>query len=116
MIYPPQTHKYYDVDKKKDGMGGYTQTKTLRGSLRGYLDMLTADDNQAIQNAHIEDSKFVIVIKKTDNAQPWAFIPKKGDAVQDALGRWYVVTFCDDPVGVGHHLEVLLDFLPEGAA
>lgn len=116
MRYKPQPQVFNKVKKTPDGAGGYTEERKARGTLYGYLDMLNADDDQAIQAAHIEDSKFVIVLRKQDNVQPWAFIPKKGDVVTDELGRDYIVTFCDNPVGINHHLEVLLDFLPNGVA
>ena len=113
MIYPPQEVTFQTVTNTPDGIGGSKQTKTDRCTLFGYLDMLTADNNEAIQKAPLEESKFVFIVKPQDNATP-LIEPKKGDLMKDKRGREYLVTFVDDPVGIGHHLEILLDFAPNG--
>lgn len=113
MIYPPQRAVFQFLDNTPDGMGGTNKTKVDRCELYGYLDMLTADNDLAVQKAPIEVSKFVFVVKPQDNSTP-LIEPKKGDVMTDHRGRQYEVTFVDDPVGIGHHLKILLDFLPEG--
>lgn len=116
MAYPPQLLKFFKVKKKKTALGGYEPLREPRVELRGYLDMTTADDDQGIQKAHIEVSKFVCVILPWDNGGSFPIVPQKGDILTDARGRDYVVTFADDPVGIQHHLEVLCDYLPNGVA
>lgn len=108
MIYKPSKAEFFKVEKQPDGIGGTTQMDVSRGTMNGYLDMLTGDDEQAMQKGHIEQSTHVIVVRPIDNGNLLPFMPLKGDLVK-FQGKDFVVTYVDDPVGVGHHLEVFLD-------
>lgn len=108
-MYKPSPAEFFTVGKTPDGLGGNKQTKVSRGTINGWLDMLTGDDDQQVQKAHIEMSTHVLVVRPKDNGRTIPFVPKKGELMVFNGGKTFVVTYVDDPVGIGHHLEIFLD-------
>lgn len=87
-----------------DGIGGKTFAWSDVTTVNGYVDMLTGTDQNGVQNAFVEQSTHVLIIPiYTDG------ITDKMRVV-DAYGRYYDITFVDDPVGQRHHNEVYLKF------
>lgn len=103
-MYPGQIYKVFKKDYQSDGYGGSKETLTDTGvSLHGYLDLLSGT-NRALnsQNAIIEESTHVLVVPAfRDDLNDREFI-------KDQAGRLYKITYIDNPVGVGHHLEIFL--------
>ena len=87
-----------------DNIGGFTESWDTLKDVYGYLDMLSGTDENTVQNAFTEQSTHVLIIP-----QYTAGI-NDGTRVVDDTGRWYAITFVDDPVGVHHHLEVYCTF------
>lgn len=87
-----------------DGIGGKTFTWSDVMTVSGYLDMLTGTDQNAVQNAFVEQSTHVLIIPTFTEG-----ITDKMRVV-DAYGRYYDIAFADDPVGQRHHNEVYLKF------
>lgn len=91
-----------------DGIGGMIEDWTVFKAVEGYIDLITGTNQNAIQNAFIEQSTHILIVPTftpgiTDNMR-----------VVDAAGRIYGITYSDDPVGVGHHNEVYCKY--EGEA
>lgn len=86
-----------------DGIGGsikgWVPVEHLK-EVEGYLDLVTGTNLNPVQNAFIEESTHVLVIPE--------FRPGITDKMRivDQHNRFYLVTYADDPVGVGHHNEV----------
>lgn len=87
-----------------DGIGGKTTTWAHWATVRGYLDLVTGSDENPQQNAFLERSTHVLIIPVFTDG-----ITDKMRVV-DSAGRWYHVTYSDDPVGQGHHNEVYLTY------
>lgn len=90
--------------QKDDGIGGFKEEWASFKDVLGYLDLVTGTDQNTSQNAILEQSTHVMVIPEftqgiTDKMR-----------VLDGNGRYYDVTYSDDPVGVGHHNELYLTF------
>jgi len=93
----------HDAD---DGIGGSTDTWTEEGTIYGYIDLITGTDlptGGTTDNAFINNSTHIAVIPDagghavTDN-----------DMLKGPNGQVYDVTFVDDPLQIGHHLEIYL--------
>lgn len=87
-----------------DGIGGYTESWTTFKEVEGYIDLVTGTDLTTAQNAFSEQSTHMLVIPSyttgiTDDMR-----------VIDENGRYYSVTYADDPMGVCHHNEVYCKF------
>ena len=87
-----------------DGIGGLKDTWGTVMTIHGYLDLLSGSDNNTIQNAFVEQSTHILIVPMfyegiTDNMR-----------VLDSMGRYYEITYVDDPVGQHHHLEIYLKF------
>lgn len=100
-----QTFKAQTSELVPDGFGGKKTTwKDAVLNIEGYLDMLTGSDRNQSENAITERSTHVLII------------PSKRDDLNDKMrivdskGRAYLIEYVDDPVGVGHHLEVYLSY------
>ncbi|WP_440896242.1 phage head completion protein [Amphibacillus sp. Q70] len=83
-----------------DGIGGNKTEWSPAITVEGYLDLITGTNLNPNQNAFIEDSTHVLVIPDftpgiTDNMR-----------IVDKHNRFYLITYADDPVGVGHHNEI----------
>ena len=108
-MYPPSTFTVQKLTQIDDGIGGVKEQWDDHITIEGYLDMMTGTDqpnNQqgSLNNAFVEESTHVLVV------------PNGADVdIDDSMrvvggGKAYDVTFVDDPVGVGHHLEVYLRY------
>lgn len=87
-----------------DGIGGLIEDWTGFRTVQGYIDLVTGTDLTTAQNAFAEQSTHMLVIPSylagiTDDMR-----------VVDESGRYYSITYPDDPMGVGHHNEVYCKF------
>jgi SPP1 family predicted phage head-tail adaptor len=87
-----------------DGIGGTTPTWSDVMAVYGYIDMLTGSNDTMTQNAFVEQSTHVLIVPLFTDG-----ITDKMRVV-DVIGRWYSITFVDDPVGQRHHNEIYLKF------
>lgn len=93
-----------------DGLGGFADNWELFKAINGYLDLLTGTDFNSVQNAITEQSTHVIV-----TLEYYDGITDKMRVVDDA-GRVYTITYSDNPVGINHHNEIMLNFSDSGEA
>lgn len=91
-----------------DGMGSYIDKWVAFKTIKGYLDLLTGTDINGVQNAITEQSTHVIV-----TLEYYDGITDKMRVV-DSVGRIYTITYSDNPVGIGHHNELMLNFSKDG--
>lgn len=104
-MFEPQSFVIQEVKgQKSDGMGGLIDDWKPVKTVSGYLDLLTGTNENALQNASVEDSTHILVIPDftvgiTDEMR-----------VVDGTGRIYEITYSDNPVGVSHHNELYLKF------
>lgn len=89
-----------------DGIGGSSASWEETGTIFGYIDLVTGTD---LPTGGTTDNAFI------NNSTHIAIIPDaSGDVVTDANllegpnGQVYDVTFVDDPLQIGHHLEIYL--------
>ena len=87
-----------------DLIGGVTETWSDVKMIHGYLDMLTGSDQNTAQNAFVEQSSHILIVPTYTDG-----ISDKMRVV-DAMGRYYDITYVDDPVGQKHHLEIYLKY------
>lgn len=99
-----QVFKIQSKTLTDDTIGGSTVAWGDTLSVNGVLDLITGSDNTALQNAFVEQSTHLLIIPKytSDISDPMRVV--------DEYGRWYSITYVDDPVGQHHHLEVYLKF------
>lgn len=109
MIYPPQTFRAQKRKETTDGLGGSDETWGYTLSpIRGYLDMSSGTDKNGAHFAEVEQSTHILII-------PDYFEGLTDDMrIVDSKGRAYQITYVDDPVGIGHHLEVYLEYQEGG--
>lgn len=91
-----KTRRYLPV---KNSFGGYTQEWSDNVTFEGVIDLLTGGQSTSQQKIS-EDSTHILICEEI-------FDIKMGDRVI-ANGKWYDVTFVDEPFG--HHLEVELKY------
>lgn len=91
-------------EQTDDGIGGYTEQWSTFKEVKGYLDLSAGTDLNSVQNAIIEQSTHVLIIPEFT-----AGITDKMRVI-DSDGRWYLITYADDPVGQGHHNEIYVKF------
>lgn len=103
-MYPPQELILKGKFQTPDGIGGFSEDLKPLRSFLGYIDLITGTDQNAVQQAFVEDSTHVAVIPKAQAGITDAM------RLVDASGRWYEITYVDDPVGVGHHTELYLKY------
>lgn len=100
-----QVFKVQKNSRMPDGEGGFITGWQDIDELQGYLDLVSgSNQNQFIHNAQIEESTHVLIVP----------IYKDGITdkmrIVDSKNRAYSVTYVDDPVNIGHHLEIYLKF------
>lgn len=84
----------------EDGIGGVVETWVNFTTLFGYIDLVTGTNQNSAQNAILEQSTHLVIIPEyTDD-------PTDQMRIIDTSGRWYAITYVDDPMGVHHHLEI----------
>ncbi|MGO3650955.1 head-tail adaptor protein [Vagococcus sp.] len=103
-MHEPQHLKVQLKLQVDDGIGGYIETWNDYKSFEGYIDLLQGTDLNSSQQAFIEESTHIAVVPEyqagiTDDMR-----------LVDESGRWYDITFADDPVGVNHHNELYLKY------
>lgn len=114
-LYPPQLVTFRKASKNTDTMGGSNTTYSKLFTMVGYLDMLSGDRNTIVQNMGIEESTHVFITKA--DWQPegkFAGTPAIGQMFLDSAGKNYLVTYVDDPLGIGHHYEIMARFASKG--
>ncbi|WPC09777.1 phage head closure protein [Globicatella sp. PHS-GS-PNBC-21-1553] len=100
-----QTFKAQAGTVTPDGFGGQiTVWNDAIYNIKGYLDMLTGSDRNQSENAVTERSTHVLIIPEMRNDL------NDKMRIVDSNGRAYLIEYVDDPVGVGHHLEVYLTY------
>ncbi|MCR6096856.1 phage head closure protein [Salipaludibacillus agaradhaerens] len=82
-----------------NGQGGYTQEWTVIAQINGTIDMLQGGINTDQQKVKEDSTHILIVIGTLDI--------KQGDRVR-AFDKAYDVQYVDDPLNMGHHLEIEL--------
>lgn len=87
-----------------DGIGGIIDAWKEFKTVQGYLDLVTGTDLNTVQNAFVEQSTHILIIPSftvgiTDEMR-----------VVEGNGRYYSITYSDDPVGQGHHNEIYCKF------
>ena len=87
-----------------DNVGGVVETWSNHMMIHGYIDLITGSDQNPIQNAFTEQSTHILVVPIFNTG-----ITDKMRIV-DAMGRYYNITYVDNPVGLNHHLELYLTF------
>ena len=93
-----------EFEQVDDGIGGYSEDWAIYRIVRGYLDLVSGTDLNTIQNAVIEQSTHMVIIPD--------FVKGITDKMRviDSDGRWYSITYADDPVGQRHHNELYIKF------
>jgi len=99
-----QTFTIQQFSQFDDGIGGYTEEWANFKTVKGYLDLVTGTDINAVQNAIIEQSTHIVIIPSFTTG-----ITDKMRVV-DADNRWYSITYADDPVGQNHHNELYVKY------
>lgn len=83
-----------------DGIGGVVEIWGNFTTLFGYIDLVTGTNQNSAQNAILEQSTHLVIIPEyTDELTDQM-------RIIDTSGRWYTITYVDDPMGVHHHLEI----------
>jgi len=100
-----QSFKVQSNNRMPDGEGGFITGWQDIDELQGYLDLVSgSNQNQFIHHAQIEESTHVLIVPVYKDG-----ITDKMRIV-DSKNRAYQITYVDDPVGIGHHLEIYLKF------
>lgn len=83
-----------------DGIGGHKKGWSPAITVQGYLDLVTGTDLNPVQNAFVEESTHILIVPD--------YTPGITDKMRivDQHNRFYLITYVDDPVGVGHHNEI----------
>lgn len=84
---------------EKNALGQVTYQLVEKGSIKGFLDMLAG--NEAERATALSASSHIFLTKETKVAL------STKDRLR-ILGKEYEVTYVDDPVNLGHHLEIYL--------
>ena len=95
-----QEFKIQVMDQVDNGIGGFNEDWAEFKTVQGYIDLLTGTDLNTLQNAFTEQSTHILIVPE--------FTPGITDdmRVVDGAGRYYTITYVDDPVGQGHHNEI----------
>lgn len=88
---------------RPNGIGGVIATAETVMTIRGFIDLLSGDEKTDNQ-ARLEDSTHILITNFVTGI-------KRGHRIVDSSGVTYEVKLVDDPVGLGHHLEVYLRFV-----
>lgn len=100
-----------ETQSTKTATGGTEEVLIDRGVITGFLDLLTGTyQDTAGAKSFTEDSTHVLVtIRHQEGIEA-------GQMIKDIAGRFYEITYSDDPVGVSHHNELYVKFLKEPPA
>lgn len=88
----------------EDIIGGIIENWNTLVTVEGYIDLLDGSDLPVVQNAITENSTHILII------------PKYTDGITDDMrvvgedGRYYTITYSDNPVGQNHHNEIYLKY------
>lgn len=103
-MFKPQKLKAQHKAQVDDGIGGFIESWSDYKSFDGYIDLLQGSDLNNAQNAFTEESTHVLIIPEYQTG-----ITDKMRIMEES-GRWYEITYIDDPVNVQHHNELYLKF------
>ncbi|PGS81634.1 phage head-tail adapter protein [Bacillus cereus] len=103
-MYPTQDFIIQKPKRTPDGIGGYLETWSKFKTVQGYLDLVNGTNLSSLQNAFTEESTHLLIIPEytdgiTDEMR-----------VLDSAGRFYSITYPDNPMGIGHHNELYLTY------
>lgn len=103
-MYEPQSLIIQHKTQQDDDIGGFKEAWSDLKTVPGYIDLLQGTDENTVQQAFMEQSTHIAVIPE--------YVPGITDKMRvvDEDRRFYEVTYSDNPVGVGHHLELYLNF------
>lgn len=103
-MYLPQSYAIKHKVQVDDGIGGFTESWGVYKAVEGYLDLLQGTDLNNAQNAFTQESTHVLVIP--------SYVGGITDAMRvvDESGKFYEITFADDPVNINHHIELYLKY------
>lgn len=100
-----QSFKVQKNSRMPDGEGGFITGWQDVLDLSGYLDLVSgSNQNQFIHHAAVEESTHILIVPTVTDS-----ITDKMRII-DSKNRAYQITYVDDPVGIGHHLEIYLKF------
>lgn len=89
-----------------DGKGGYTVPKDVIFEGRGYIDFQSDTDSMTKANTIYPDATHILIyMPEYNDYRP--FVGGIGDHVS-SNGTDYVITYVDDVLNIGHHLEIPL--------
>jgi len=101
----PQEIQIQEIKKQiSDGVGGLVNEWGLYKKVFGFIDLVTGTDQNAEQNAFVEDSTHILIIPEFTSGI------KDDMRIVDDMNRCYLVTYSDNPVNVSHHNEIYLKF------
>lgn len=90
----------------KNAIGEQAQTWADAGTLTGYLDLMTGSTGYTAYNAKIQESTHVFLCDYEE-------LPKGVTAETARMviaGKVYDVTYIDNPMELGEHLEIFLKY------
>jgi hypothetical protein len=112
-MYPPRTFKIQKPLKTDDGIGGKDTGWIDYITVYGYIDLASGTDmpNSTLNAAFVEESTHYLMTTDSNGVHivPDSYIDDSMLVVDDK-GRNYDITYVDDPVGVGHHLEIYMRY------
>lgn len=97
----PFKYEIYHVNLLPDGIGGNTTKETLFQTVNGWMDLFSGTDRNTIQNAQTQDSTHILITDKF-------YVGIEDSMFVKHEGKKYQITLVDNPVSVGHHLELYL--------
>lgn len=103
-MFELQNFKLMSSIQLSDGIGGFKTVWSLHRIVQGYLDLVNGTDLATQQNTLIEESTHLLILS--------SFVEGITDKMRvvDDKGRFYEITYADNPVGVNHHNELYLTF------
>jgi head-tail adaptor len=101
----------------EDEVGGIVTSWEEAFSVTGHIDLITGSDlpTGGGDNAFVENSTHIAIITPLpEDTITDAMRLQEGDSFgEDENKRVYEITYVDNPVGAGHHLELYLRFVRE---
>lgn len=104
LLTSPQRFTVKRPEKAYSALGTTTRW-VAAGEVSGWIDLITGTDQPTGggEFAFVEESTHVLI---TDGMP--ATTPEDSHVIETSGGRRYHVTYVDDVMGVGHHLEIYL--------
>lgn len=93
----------FKINRTDNGIGGFIETEIKFKTIRGFLDMVNADE-KTTYNSFIRESTHILLTDYTKD------ITNKM-IMHDEFKNRFQVVYVDDPVSIHHHLEIYLRFV-----